>query len=264
MHLQAAQVDGQAAEDEEVGRGGGRRGFRGRRESGGGRHVRVPFALRGFRGGSPVERGAAQQGADAGDEDGDVHRFDHVVVGAGLQPGHDVEGVAPGGHHQDGGQTLLADPSAQADAVEAREHHVQDQHIVRPGPERLQAVEPVPGDVDLVAVAFQGQLHRAADDRVVLDEQHGDRVGHTSGGQEFSDAFARCSPGEPPGSRVIDRNRTGGAAAAGRGRGRKAGGRGPGWYGVPGRPRGPVRAAGTPRPVGGRCRWRAVSTPHAA
>ena len=62
----------------------------------------------------------AQPGAHPGDELLRLERLHHVVVRAGLQAQHDVDGVALGGQHDDRGAALGPDRAAHVDAGQAR------------------------------------------------------------------------------------------------------------------------------------------------
>jgi hypothetical protein len=126
--------------------------------------------------GARGEGGPAQQGTDPGHQHGGVDRLDDVVVGPRLQTRHHVQGVTARGHHQDRGQARLPDLPAQPDAVQPRQHHVQQQQIVRLLPEQFEAGQTVARGAHVIAVALQGHPDRPADHLVVLDEQHRDRI----------------------------------------------------------------------------------------
>ena len=81
---------------------------------------------------------AADPGPDPGDELLGLERLDDVVVGAGLQADHDVDGVALGGEHDDGYAGLRADLLADVDAVLAGQHQVEQHHVGPVVVERLQ------------------------------------------------------------------------------------------------------------------------------
>ena len=113
------------------------------------------------------------------------HGLDDIVVGARLQAGHDVEGVAARGHHQDRRQAQFADPAAQPDAVELGQHDVEQQQVRAPLAEELQPGQSVGRGGDGEAVALQQHPDGVADHLVVLDEQQmrlGGAAGRGEGG----------------------------------------------------------------------------------
>src|SRR4051794_27353602 len=73
--------------------------------------------------------GAPDPGPDPGHQLLRLERLDHVVVRAGLQAQHDVDGVALRGQHDDRHAGLGADGPAHVDAVHPGEHQV-EQHDV--------------------------------------------------------------------------------------------------------------------------------------
>ena len=68
--------------------------------------------------------GPPQQGADAGGQLLGDERLGHVVVGARLEPSHDIVGVGPRRHDDDGHRALAAQGAAALEAVHARQHEV--------------------------------------------------------------------------------------------------------------------------------------------
>ncbi len=71
--------------------------------------------------------GAADEGLDADEEDGEFEGFGEVVVGAGLDAVEDVLGVGAGGEHEDGGEAVGgAEGLGDGEAVGAGEHAVED------------------------------------------------------------------------------------------------------------------------------------------
>lgn len=64
-------------------------------------------------------------------QDPRLGRLDHVVVGSGLQAGHDVEVVAAGGQHDHRGVADAAQPSAHLKTVYAWQHHIEHDDIHR-------------------------------------------------------------------------------------------------------------------------------------
>ena len=71
--------------------------------------------------------GAAEEGLDADEEDGEVEGLGEVVVGAGFEAVEDVLGAGAGGEHEDGGVALgVAQGAGDGEAVGAGEHAVED------------------------------------------------------------------------------------------------------------------------------------------
>ena len=71
--------------------------------------------------------GAADEGADADEEDGEFEGFGEVVVGAGFDAVEDVLGVGSGGEHEDGGEAVGgAEGAGDGESVGAGEHAVED------------------------------------------------------------------------------------------------------------------------------------------
>ncbi len=81
--------------------------------------------------GSGVGRGgAAQVGADAGEQLGEPERLDQVVVGAGVEAGDDVELLVAGGEDEDGQVGVRgAQPPADVDAVDVGQAEVEDDEL---------------------------------------------------------------------------------------------------------------------------------------
>ena len=115
--------------------------------------------------------GPPQQGPDAGRELLGGERLGEVVVGAGLEPGHHVVGVGPGGDHDDRDVAVAADRPADLEAVDAREHDVDQHDVGGVAVERVEGVLAVVGLLDGPALVLEGHLDRGADAFVVFDGQ---------------------------------------------------------------------------------------------
>ena len=119
----------------------------------------------------------AQHGADAGVELGGAERFDHVVVGAGVEHGDDLGLVVAGrgDHDRD-----LADPAQHPQhrrAVDVGQPEVEDDDVRAVADGVLQAGQPGRGGRDGVAALGEPADERGADRRVVLDDQD---LGHAA------------------------------------------------------------------------------------
>ena len=96
---------------------------------------------------------AAQQGAHAGDQLVERERLDQVVVGAGVEAGDAVgDGVARREHQHRHAGARRAQPLAHLDAVDARHHQVQDDHLGPQDGDRLERLVAVGGHRDVVSV----------------------------------------------------------------------------------------------------------------
>src|SRR5690349_8166420 len=96
-------------------------------------------------------RPPAERRADAGDQLGHLERLLDVVVGARLQPHHDVDRVAAGRQHHDRGRRFAADLAADLETVHPGQHDVEQDQVVAAAPESLEAGETVASRVDLEA-----------------------------------------------------------------------------------------------------------------
>jgi hypothetical protein len=72
---------------------------------------------------------SAQSGAQPRHQLLGLGRLDHIVVGAGFQAQHHVDGVALRGEHHDRDIGLGADRLAHVDAAHARQHQVQQHQV---------------------------------------------------------------------------------------------------------------------------------------
>jgi hypothetical protein len=117
----------------------------------------------------------AQQRADAGDELADAERLGQVIVGAALQAVHLVGFLAPGGEHQDRHISELrfaADRAGHRDAVEPRQHDVEDHQIERLAARQPEPLRSVRRRDRVEALEAEMENHEVADVLVVLDDEH--------------------------------------------------------------------------------------------
>ena len=82
---------------------------------------------------------ATQQRLDPRQQLRHLERLDQVVVGAQLEADDLVDDLAPRGQHQDRRlHALLAKRAADVEAVAAREHHVEQDHVEGAGARGLE------------------------------------------------------------------------------------------------------------------------------
>src|SRR5512141_1753008 len=84
----------------------------------------VAVAKNGALGLTALRRRAPEDRLDPSDELARVERLRHVVVGSHLEPDDLVDVLVAGRQHQDRHLRLLADPSADLDSVDVRQHQV--------------------------------------------------------------------------------------------------------------------------------------------
>ena len=92
--------------------------------------------------------GPAQRGANAGHQLGHLERLAHVVVRAGLETDHDIERVGARGEHHDRDRRRPPDRAADLEAVQPRQHDVEQDQVERLGPEPVEALPAVAGGLD--------------------------------------------------------------------------------------------------------------------
>ena len=116
--------------------------------------------------------GAAQQGADAGQQLIQVIRLDDVVVGPRIQAGYALgHGVARGGDQHRQARTARAQGAQHVQAALARQTQVQQQQVVGGGGQRRIGLGAVAHPVGGVAFGAQRVVHHLADHGVVFGQQ---------------------------------------------------------------------------------------------
>ena len=80
----------------------------------------------------------AQHGPDPGVQHPRLDRLDHVVVVLGLQTADDVQVPAASGQHDDRHLAGTPQPPGHLQAVQAGQHHVQQDHVGRGGAETIE------------------------------------------------------------------------------------------------------------------------------
>jgi hypothetical protein len=103
---------------------------------------------------------------------GEAERLRHVVVAAGAQRLDLVLGRVLRGQEEDGGPVALgAQASTDLDAVDVRQHPVEDDQIGLERRDRAQRLSPCARLLDLVALVAQGGGHGVDDRRLVVDDE---------------------------------------------------------------------------------------------
>ena len=118
---------------------------------------------------------AAQQRADARDELADAERLGQVVVGAALESEDLVGFLAPRREHEDRHVAVgrvAPDGAADGDAVESRQHQIEDHEIERLGARQAQPFVAVADRDGLQSLEREVQRDEVADVGLVLDHQH--------------------------------------------------------------------------------------------
>jgi len=114
---------------------------------------------------------AAQHGADARQQFFGGKGLVEVVVGAGVEASYAVLVGGSRGKHDDRFQAALAQLAQDFEAVEHREHHVQDDHVVEAIQGAGKAAEAVMGGFHAESMLGEVGRHQAAQRRVVLNQQ---------------------------------------------------------------------------------------------
>src|SRR5262245_4531993 len=116
---------------------------------------------------------ATQQRAQSSDQHRERERLDQVVVRAGIQRLDLVPfAVLRGQHENRGPDPLGAQGLTDLVAVEARQHDVQNDHVVRILPSQPEPIDPVAGYIDGEALGCQAPPQAGGQSRLVLDDEH--------------------------------------------------------------------------------------------
>jgi hypothetical protein len=126
----------------------------------------------------PLERAAAHKRAQAGEQLSERERLRQVIVGASVETRDSILECTTRGQHQDRRpDPVLAQAAAGLEAVDPRQHHVQDEGVVlgRGGhPERVLSA---PGDVDREPLLAQPTAQQGGHLHLVLDDQDAHLIG---------------------------------------------------------------------------------------
>ena len=140
----------------------------------------------------PRRAGAAQEGPDPRRQLLGHERLGDVVVGAGLEPGHDVVGVRPRRHMMIGTALLAPQGPAALEAVHAGQHEVDQRQSVGASANRSSPSSPLASVIDRVALVLEGEAHRGPDPLVVLDHQ--DAPAHSPPAQQIQICVGQTAP----------------------------------------------------------------------
>jgi hypothetical protein len=96
-----------------------------------------------------------------------------VVVGTGVEAGHPVGGLHPGGEHEDRCPVAVGtQDTTDAEPVDAGHHHVDDERVERLAAGPGQRGHPVHDHVDVVSLEFERAGQGLPDRPVVVDDQN--------------------------------------------------------------------------------------------
>ena len=115
---------------------------------------------------------APEQGAAAGHQFADAEGFDQVVIGPQLEPEHTIGFGVPGADHQHEGPLRQFDQfAAEIKAVDAREHHIENDQLKRLFLQSIPGALAVGRGRDAEAFELQRLADRLTDGVVVFDHQ---------------------------------------------------------------------------------------------
>jgi len=113
----------------------------------------------------------AQSRADASDELLGIEGLDDIVVRSRLKAEDDIRRITLGGEHDDRNARFAADAPADFDAVDPREHEIEENEIGLVFTETHQRGGAVGGEAGLEVFAAQHDSDHLGDRRVVIDHQ---------------------------------------------------------------------------------------------
>ena len=119
-----------------------------------------------------LDRAAADEGTQAGEQLGEGERLDQVIVGAAVEAGDPiVEGAARGQHQDRRPDAVAAQAPAGLEAVDPGQHHVEDDGVVVGGARHQQGALAFVGDVDVQPFLAQPATQQGRHLHLVLDDQ---------------------------------------------------------------------------------------------
>ena len=149
-----------------------------------------------------VPQAASQQGVHARDEDRQVERFRQIVVGSGGKALQDVLGAPPRRQHEDRDEvTALAQGRGDLEAVDARQHDVEDDGVERRSA-GFDDVERRFAGFDVVSFRLEVEPQSRRDVRFVFDNEqrsHDAAVDQTTPGRASGSSKWNVAPRPGPG-----------------------------------------------------------------
>jgi len=123
--------------------------------------------------------GAASDGTETGEEDGEGERFDEIIVGARIEAGDDVGRGITGGEHEDGSVILGgAEAASDFDAIDTGHHDVEDDGIKGADGEGGEGFFAIAGESDGVILLLKTLGEETAHGRFVFSDENEHAKGH--------------------------------------------------------------------------------------
>src|SRR6266545_3445270 len=107
-------------------------------------------------------------------------RLHDVIVGAELEPCDAIRLLATGGHKDDRDRRLLTNPPHDLEAVDLRQHHVDEREVDSAPAEQRERIGAVLRLSDGEALLAQVEAEQAPQRPLVLDDQHLGRRAHAA------------------------------------------------------------------------------------
>ena len=133
---------------------------------------------------------ASQQRPDASGELLRGEGFGEVVVGSGLETGHDIVRVVSRRHHHDRHVAVASQRAAQLETVHAGKHDVDQDDIRQASMKKVDRLFAASGFIDGPALVLESQLHRRTYALVVFYRK--DAGSHGSHDARIAARFRAC------------------------------------------------------------------------
>jgi len=184
IELEGGELEGQIVEGGEVGGGIDAEGT----------DDEIGLGLAGGRGGGAGI--APDDGAEAGEELAGGECLGEIIIGAHLEADDTVGLIAPGGEHEDGDLGTGADAHEDLEAIDAREHHIENDGVEGLREGALDARKAVVLCLDVVAEGLEVIGNESAELAFIIDDEDagggGGRAVHGLRG-----IWGYCAPGGP-------------------------------------------------------------------